>query len=113
VREKAGEFGYTTDKVAPMLNGWIPKRKALDSMTHQKGNVDTNVLNMIVVVFAAEVISALGGEKIHAYDMYTAVNGAAGVTYVDKINFNTSMGFPWLTKKDQILRGDTSSEWSF
>jgi hypothetical protein len=103
VREKAGEFGYTTDKVAPMLNGWIPKRKALDSMTHQKGNVDTNVLNMIVVVFAAEVISALGGEKIHAYDMYTAVNGAAGVTYVDKMNFNTSMGFPWLTKKTKFL----------
>ena len=37
------------------------------------------------------------------YDNFTAINGCAGVSYVDKMNRNTSAGFPWRRSKKYLL----------
>ena len=41
---------------------------------------------------------------VHKYDLFTAVNGAAGIAFVDSINRSTSMGYPWCTTKRRYLQ---------
>jgi hypothetical protein len=42
-------------------------------------------------------------EASAVYNKFTAINGAAGVAYVDKLNRSTSAGFPWNTSKKKFL----------
>ena len=41
--------------------------------------------------------------KLTPYTTFTSINGAEGVTYVDKINRSTSAGFPWNRSKKHFL----------
>lgn len=90
----------------PVMSGWAPWRIAALEMVNPVVKIDTFVLDKCVSAFTRDIISKLDKDElnlIHILDDNTTVNGAAGVTYIDKINRNTSMGSPWKKCKKFFL----------
>jgi len=96
--EKAG---YNIKYGKPCLD-WRPWNKALVDMVQPSTEISSTILDECVTGFTREILYRLPkGElkKIHVYDTFTAINGANGVAYVDKINRSTSAGCPWKKSK--------------
>lgn len=82
----------------PVMNSWEPWRIALLDSVQMKNNINNQILDVCVEDFTNDILRNLPKEELdllHVYDNFTAVNGASGITYVDKINRNTSAGNPW------------------
>lgn len=91
----------------PQMDGWMPWKKNVEQMVQPYVNYDKDVLEHCVQSFTKDILSELptGWEKdlIYLSDM-ASVNGLPGVIYIDKINSNSSMGFPWNeTKKKHLI----------
>lgn len=98
--------GYTTKYTHPVMGGWKPWRIAALDLVNPVVNVDHEVLNIITTQFTQTILEDLPSDelkKLEVYDDFTALNGAAGVTYVDKMNRNTSAGNPWKKSKKFFL----------
>lgn len=110
----AENHGYSQKFFPPTMHGWLPWHNALNDMTKTSMTFRTDILDECVRGFTADILSRLTPEQlagVKVYDAFTAVNGAAGVKFVDKMNRNTSMGFPWGKSKKHFLhsvppRGD-------
>lgn len=99
-------YGYETHFTKPMMKGWLPKRIALVDSVHENSMFREPLLHYIVENMKLEIMNLLPEDQwrlIQPYDTFTAVNGAAGVSYVDKINRNTSAGFPWNKSKRYFM----------
>jgi len=93
---------YNIKYGAPIMSGWEPKRIAAKEMVRPVTELDENILNIVTEQFEKDIISRLPKGALNMltpYDIFTNVNGAAGVAYVDKINRNTSAGAPYRKKK--------------
>jgi len=99
------DHGYSIKYTKPSMKGWAAKRKTLLDIMSMQHNFDSDILDHIVEQFGNNIVSKLGDKikDIMVYDDFTAVNGAAGVTYVDKMNRNTSAGFPWRCSKKYYI----------
>lgn len=100
------ECGFEDKYTKPMLKGWLPQRNALLELTDTATTFDPVILEHAYDGFLADLTRLLPVSEIRlleVYDTFTAVNGAAGVAYVDKINRNTSMGCPWKTIKRKFM----------
>lgn len=108
------EKGYSTKYTSPVMGGWKPWRIAALDMVNPVVDIDMSSLEIVKSSFAANILKELAPEELNmltVYDDFTALNGAAGVTYVDKMNRNTSAGNPWKKSKKYFLsaippRGD-------
>lgn len=92
------EVGY--DK--PCMRGWEPWSKNVTEMVKQKYTYSRDVLQEVSNNFFEDVMSGLpeGWEKeLVILSDAASVNGIPGVMYVDGMNFNSSMGFPWNSSK--------------
>nr|UNY42008.1 MAG: polyprotein 1 [Picornavirales sp.] len=106
--------GYKTKYTAPDVSSWKPWNLALQDMTNPVTNIDELILKQVKESFCKDLIEGLSTEelnKLEPYDLFTAVNGAAGVTYVDRMKRTTSAGCPWKKCKkyfliDDLPRGD-------
>lgn len=99
--------GYTTKYGAPVMAGWEPWHIAVKEMAKPVTQMDTSLLEDCADDFYNDIIENLPEnweDEIHVYDDFTAINGAAGVAYIDKINRNTSAGNPWKRSKKFYLR---------
>lgn len=101
--------GFVLRHGAPVMSGkndWVPKRLALEPMINPDLTIDKSILKEVAQDFAAELLSSLSNEDlemIHVVDDFTAINGAAGIAFVDKIKRKTSAGFPWGRVKEFFL----------
>jgi hypothetical protein len=108
------KLGYTTRYTQPELKGWLPWRKAMVDMVSPVTQIKQSVLDKCVKSFTKDLSEGLSSEDLkllHILDDFTAMNGAAGVSYIDKMKRNTSMGNPWKTSKRKYIypidpRGD-------
>jgi len=94
--------GYEVLHGKPVMSGWEPWRKALLDMVRPVTDINVNVLNHCVESFTNDILTKLTDDdlkKVHVYDTFTAINGANGVLYVDKMNRNTSAGNPFKCSK--------------
>nr|AWK77863.1 nonstructural polyprotein [Renmark bee virus 3] len=101
------EHGYETKFGPPVMSGWAPWRIAIKDMTKPVTQMRTDILEICADSFYNDIISNLPADwkdMVHVYDDFTAINGAAGVAYVDKMNRNTSAGNPWKKGKKHFLR---------
>lgn len=94
--------------VGPPVMGfdWRPKRIALMDCVNTNCSINYNILRKCVEAYWFDIQTELPTKEwdlIQEYDMFTAINGAAGVKYVDKMNRKTSAGFPWCTSKKKFL----------
>jgi hypothetical protein len=82
-------------------------------MVPTEDTVNQDILDECAQAFSSDIISGLSEEDLNelmVYDVFTSLNGAAGVTYVDKMNRNTSAGFPWNKSKKFLMRACEPTE---
>lgn len=102
----AVEHGYVRNTDQPMMNSWIPWRKALLDMTRPVTDIRLDVLEIVKESFINDILTNLPKssiEELIVYDNVTAINGKPGLAYVDKLNRNTSAGFPFRKSKKFFL----------
>ncbi len=101
--------GWTVDFTAPQLRDWRPWRHALVDSTQKKfGSLSGSTMKEIVRAFADDVLEALPREALDLLQPLSdkaTVNGIAGVRFIDKMNFKSSMGEPYNTTKKSFLSG--------
>lgn len=101
------ERGWTLEVGAPTLGDWRPWRHAYMDTCNQEHIVAQSDIDACVRSYVNDVISLLGQEAVHNLQRlgtYDAINGIAGVKYIDKMNFNSSMGEPYNHSKKYHLR---------
>lgn len=107
INEDMVEMGFENKYTAPVMGGWKPWHIAIKDMVAPAANVDSAILNECVLAFTNDILKELPVselEQIMVYDDFTAINGAAGVAYVDKMNMKSSMGFPWRKSKKAFIQ---------
>lgn len=106
IRDAAVANGYPVLFGPPMVKGWLPWRKSLIDMVKPRPSFDQDILDKLFYSRSVCIQNTLPKgqlEEIMVYDNFTAINGAASVKFVDKMNRNTSMGFPWNKSKQYYM----------
>lgn len=99
--------GYSTKCGKPMMKGYIPWRTAALDLVNPVKKLNQDILRICAKQYTKEILEMLPKkelEKIHVYDDFTAINGAARIKFVDKMNRATSMGCPWKKSKKFFTR---------
>jgi len=95
--------GYSEKYTAPDLRSWKPWHLAVKEMVQPANKFKPSVLEACQKAFSSDILEAIPNQllkdSVYVYDDFTAINGAAGVTFVDKLNRNTSMGHPYNRSK--------------
>lgn len=98
-------YDYKIKYGPPVMNGYEPWRIAALECTQPKVRFDNDLIAECVDSFVNDIlVSDVDLSSLHVYDNFTAINGAASVAYVEKINRNTSAGFPWRKSKKYFLK---------
>lgn len=100
------EEGYEIKHGKPIMRGWQPWRVAATDMVAPVTKLDEQILKECTQSFFNDIMAGISPESlegVHVYDDKTALNGAPGVAFVDKMNRNTSMGAPWNKGKKNFL----------
>lgn len=98
--------GYKIEHGPPVMKGWEPWRNNLLPSLDPKLQINTDIMLECAKSFADDLIQGLGLQKLKKmieYDDFTVINGAAGVRFVDKMNRNTSAGFPFNKSKKHFI----------
>jgi hypothetical protein len=96
--------GYKIKFGKPDMKTFRPWRIAAADMLKPVVNYQQDILDHCEESFFQEIVKDLDDIKdLHVYDLFTAINGAKGVAYVDKLNRNTSAGNPWKKGKKNFL----------
>ena len=101
----AKEFNVCVQDTVPDMT-YKPWRAAAIDLCNIPNNIDTAIVDLCVDSFAKDIISQLSDKDkslLHVYDQFTSINGAEGVRFVDKINRNTSAGFPFKKSKKYYI----------
>jgi hypothetical protein len=94
--------GYKIQYFAPNMRGYVPWRTGLLDIVQGENKMDMSRLDRCVAAYTNDILRSVPIAelaKLHVYDLDTAINGAPGVAYVDKVKRNTSMGAPWNKSK--------------
>lgn len=100
------ELGYNQLKTAPPMNNWRIYRKNLEELTDKASLVDQNILNSCIEEYMRHITWEVPDSEFDELGVLSDeanINGVPGVDYIDKINRNTSMGFPWCRPKKNYL----------
>lgn len=104
------EEGYKIKFGKPDMRSYRPWFIAATDMTNPVTSINMDVLKRCEDSFLADIIGGLelAGDdgdlsQLHVYDLFTAINGAKGVAYVDKLKRNTSAGNPWKKGKKHFM----------
>lgn len=105
IRESVIKRGYKNTFGRPLMN-WQPWYKGLEDLTRPVTLLDQDVLADVTKSFTQEILDYLPKgslDMVMVYDDMTTLNGAPGVRFVDKINRNTSAGFPYKKSKRHLI----------
>ncbi len=98
----------------PDMEGWLPIRNNVKEMVVPTVNYDRSILDRCKRAFLKDIVAGLPkgweGQLVELSDL-AAVNGLPGVKFVDKLNTNSSMGFPWNKTKKQFLEPHVSEKY--
>jgi hypothetical protein len=98
------DYGYKIKNGPPIMKGYAPWRKAAIDMINPVTDINLSIVDKCVDAFTNDILSRVDSlDEVHVYDDFTALNGANGVAYVDKVNRNTSAGNPWKKSKKYFL----------
>jgi len=103
--DKMKADGYVCEFTKPVMSGWRPWNIAAKDMVRpisfKQDLIDEVKKDLLETIKSRLCPNQLN--LLEPYDTFTAVNGAAGVSYVDKLNRNTSAGNPWKKSKRYFL----------
>jgi hypothetical protein len=106
IRKEMEERGYEVKTGKPVMKGWKPWHLATKDIVQQTFQADQATIDDCVDAYANDILSELSAEDLSEIIVLTdlaAVNGIPGVKYVDKMNRNTSMGWPYNKKKKYFM----------
>lgn len=106
--------GMSTSCIAPVFSArcW---HKGLDDMMSDDILISSGEANFVANSIARDFIKSMTYAQknlIEFYDYDTAINGADGINGVDKLDFNTSTGFPMKKVKKKIFTQLPSGKYS-
>lgn len=108
------EEGYKMTHGAPVLKGYVPIHKSVVPMIDPAFKIPHSLVQEAVNDYFNTVESNLNADEyciLQKLDMDTIINGADGIRGIDKINMNTSAGFPWKRCKKNLFNFD-GEKWS-
>lgn len=104
--DKLKAQGYTVKYCKPEMKSWVPWHIAAQDIVKPIHELDTVLLEECKASYLNNIIAKTTltdiKEQMIVLDDFTAINGAC-VTYVDKMNRNTSAGNPWKKSKKFFL----------
>lgn len=117
-KEMCDYFKITVEFGPPVMEGWAPWKKNVIEMVKPHTDFDSELLAHCVANFTQDILNGLETKMSDAWKKElvflsdrAAVNGLPGVKYIDRLNMNTSMGFPWATSKKRYLVSDITAEY--
>lgn len=98
--EKPIEYGK------PVMNGWLPWHNAIKPMVEKPTKMDLSILSVCTLNYLERLrqLPDYGHMNVKQLDILTAINGQAGVRFIDSINRSTSMGEPYNHSKKFHLK---------
>nr|ULG00025.1 MAG: hypothetical protein 1 [Marnaviridae sp.] len=103
------ERGWKVDFTAPLLMDYRPWRHALVDSTQKKyGSLSGSEMKAIAQAYTDDILAALPEGALRMLEPLSdraTVNGVAGVRFIDKMNFKSSMGEPYNKTKKAFLSG--------
>ncbi len=112
--EMCTHFSKGVQHGPPEMRGWEPWRKNVIEMVQPVVKHDRQILNKCVASFLEDILRELPAEwekELVFLSFRAAVNGLPGVKFIDKLNTNSSMGFPWNKTKKSFLVCDPDEEY--
>jgi len=102
------QHGYKANFGPPAMN-WQPWHLAIKDMTTPVHCYLNDNIRKCEDAFFNDIVSKLGDKvsMLEVYSIDVALNGASGITYVDKLNTRTSAGNPFKRSKDNFLTQDS------
>ena len=100
------EMGVEDTFGAPRLGGWKPWRLAVSDTVNQTFSMDSGVLEECADAYFDDIAAGISDEdlkEICVLDNESTLNGIPDVKYIDKMNRQTSMGWPWKEPKSKHL----------
>lgn len=115
ISDIAVDAGYKRNTGPPVMNSWVPWRKAILDMTRPVTHINIAKLDYVKWCFINDILTGLTEDDLSeliVYDNNVAINGRPGLAYVDKLNRNTSAGFPFSKSKQYFLKSEEPfGEW--
>lgn len=116
ISEAAQKRGFVKRCLPPALKGKGPWEKGiLDTLTMEY-KLPRHLVKKCADAYVADVLAGVTQEQLSELiilDDKTAMNGYPGVKFIDKINRNTSMGYPYRKSKQLFLESvDGEGIWS-
>lgn len=116
ISEAAQKQGFVKRCAPPALKGKGPWEKGiLDTLTMEY-KLPRHLVVKCADAYVSDVLSGVSKEQLAELiilDDKTAMNGYPGVKFIDKINRNTSMGYPYRKSKQLFLESvDGEGIWS-
>jgi hypothetical protein len=108
VRQTLEDAGWKCSFVAPKLNDWRPYNHAYNDVLGAEHTLRSSVLQKAVKSFTADIkrlLPASAKKNLKKLSWKAAINGIPGVPHIDKMNFASSMGFPYNHTKRGHLTG--------
>lgn len=102
---------------APQMRGYRVKYAPLVDMVNTNSNITIEDIDDAVDSYVSDVLNMLPESELalvrDIFPVDVALNGEAGVEYIDRIKIKTSAGFPYNeTKLKHISIGPSSDRWS-
>ncbi len=104
IKEYVEQHGYVGNFGKPDMS-WKPWHLAIKDMTTPVHCYLNENIQKCEDAFFEDIIRKLGDKLnlLEVYDLNTALNGADGITYVDKLNASTSAGNPFKKSKKHFI----------
>jgi len=97
-------YNYKIKYGPPVMETWEPWHIAAVDMVKPIYDIDYGVVEICKESFLNDIFKEIKDlSTVQVYDDFTTINGALGVSYVDKINRNTSAGNPWKKSKKYFM----------
>lgn len=106
ISEAAQEQGFVKRCGAPVMAGPEVWAKNVEPTVTQKFKFNKGVLDKCVKGYVDDVLKGLSAQDLSEMiklDDKTTMNGYPGVKFLDKINRQTSMGYPYRKSKQQFI----------
>lgn len=103
-------MGYPDLFGAPQTHGWRVWRNAALPIVTQEFRADQDAIFECAEAYLSDVLEGLDPSWLSQFtrlDEDSVVNGFPGVRFLEAMNKNSSMGFPWRKKKKHFLREKT------